>query len=128
MVAALGHGQPSLADAAFTASWAGTRPKPDATIDDVVAHLEHVREVAGADHVGIGGDYDGTTTYPVGLEDVSAYPRLVAALVERQWSDADLSKLVRGNILRVMRDVESVARDIQTTRGPSLRTIADLDG
>jgi Zn-dependent dipeptidase, microsomal dipeptidase homolog len=87
-----------------------------------------VRDVAGIDHVGIGGDYDGTDTYPVGLEDVSGYPRLVAALVDRKWSDVDLAQLVRGNTLRVMRDVEAVARDLQETRRPSLRTIEELDG
>ncbi len=112
----------------FTASWTADHPKPDATIDQVVAHLEHVRDVAGIDHVGIGGDYDGTDTFPVGLEDVSGYPRLVAALLDRGWSSDDVSKLVRGNTLRVMRDVESVARDLQTTRAPSLRTITELDG
>jgi membrane dipeptidase len=112
----------------FATEYRREHPKPEATIADVVAHLEHVREVAGIDHVGIGGDYDGTDTYPVGLEDVSGYPRLVAALVERRWSDADLAQLVRGNTIRVMRDVEAVARDLQETRRPSLRTIAELDG
>jgi membrane dipeptidase len=112
----------------FAGTYGHDHPKPDATVDDVVTHLEHAREVAGIDHVGIGGDYDGTDTYPVGLEDVSGYPRLVAALVERKWSDTDLAKLVRGNTLRVMRDVEAVARHLQTTRAPSLRTIAELDG
>ncbi len=112
----------------FTATYSKAHPKPDATIEDVVAHLEHVREVAGIDHVGIGGDYDGADTYPVGLEDVSGYPRLVAALAERRWSDDDLAQLVRGNTLRVMRDVEAVARELQATHAPSLRTIADLDG
>jgi membrane dipeptidase len=112
----------------FTAGWQQQHPKPDATIEQVVAHVEHVREVAGIDHVGIGGDYDGTDTFPVGLEDVSGYPRLVAALLERSWSEDDVAKLVRGNTLRVMRDVEAVARDLQTTRGPSLRTFAELDG
>ena len=112
----------------FAAEYRREHPKPEATIADVVAHLEHVREVAGIDHVGIGGDYDGTDTYPVGLEDVSGYPRLVAALVERKWSDADLAQLVRGNTLRVMRDVEAVARDLQEARRPSLRTIEELDG
>jgi len=112
----------------FATEYRREHPKPDATIEDVVAHLEHVRDVAGIDHVGIGGDYDGTDTYPVGLEDVSGYPRLVAALVERKWSDADLAQLVRGNTLRVMRDVEAVARDLQESRRPSLRTIAELDG
>ncbi|WVM95946.1 dipeptidase [Terrabacter sp. C0L_2] len=112
----------------FTATWQGAHPKPDATLEQVVAHVEHVRDVAGIDHVGIGGDYDGTDTFPVGLEDVSGYPRLVAALLERSWSDADVAKLVRGNTLRVMRDVEAVSRDLQTTRAPSLKTFAELDG
>lgn len=112
----------------FTATWQQEHPKPDATIEQVVAHLEHVREVAGIDHVGIGGDYDGTDTFPVGLEDVSGYPRLVAALLERSWSEAEVARLVRGNTLRVMRDVEAVARDLQQTRAPSLRTFAELDG
>ena len=112
----------------FTAGWQREHPKPDATIAQVVAHLEHVREVAGIDHVGIGGDYDGTDTFPVGLEDVSGYPRLVAALLERSWSESDVAQLVRGNTLRVMRDVEAVARDLQTTRAPSLATFAALDG
>jgi len=112
----------------FTATWQQEHPKPDATIEQVVAHLEHVREVAGIDHVGIGGDYDGTDTFPVGLDDVSGYPHLVAALLERSWSEADVTKLVRGNTLRVMRDVEAVARDLQQTRAPSLRTFAELEG
>jgi membrane dipeptidase len=73
-------------------------------------------------------EYDGTDTFPVGLEDVTGYPRLVAALLEHSWSDAEVAKLVRGNTLRVMRDVEAVARDLQTTRAPSLRTFAELDG
>jgi membrane dipeptidase len=112
----------------FTAVWQREHPKPDATIGQVVAHLEHVREAAGIDHVGIGGDYDGTDTFPVGLEDVSGYPRLVAALLERSWSEVEVAQLVRGNTLRVMRDVEAVARDLQTTRTASLKTFAELDG
>jgi membrane dipeptidase len=112
----------------FTATWQQQHPKPDATIAQVVAHLQHVREVAGIDHVGIGGDYDGTDTFPVGLEDVSGYPRLVAALLERSWSEADVAQLVRGNSLRVLRDVETVAADLRTTRPESLATLASLDG
>ncbi|MEO7446658.1 MAG: dipeptidase [Humibacillus sp.] len=112
----------------FTATWQQQHPKPDATIAQVVAHLEHVRDVAGIDHVGIGGDYDGTDTFPVGLEDVSGYPRLVAALLERSWSEADVALLVRGNTVRVLRDVETVAADLRTTRPASLATIAELDG
>jgi len=113
---------------AFTRARAHDHPKPQATIDDVVRHCEHVREVAGIDHIGIGGDYDGTDTYPVGLEDVSGYPRLFAALAGRGWSDDDLAKLAGGNTLRVMRDVEAVARDLASRRGPSMATFAELDG
>ncbi len=77
---------------------------PPATLEDVVAHVEHVREVAGVEHVGLGGDYDGTDWLPSGLEDVSGYPRLLAALADRGWSDEDLAKLTCRNVLRVMRD------------------------
>ena len=71
--------------------------------------MEHARKVAGVDHVGIGGDYDGNDEWPVGMEDVSSYPLLFAELVRRGWSDRDLAKLARGNILRVMREAEAVA-------------------
>ncbi|HEX8970247.1 dipeptidase [Oryzihumus sp.] len=111
----------------FSREYRVAHPKPSATLEDVVAHCEHVREVAGVDHVGLGGDYDGTETYPVGLEDVSGYPRLLAALADRGWSDEDLAKLAGGNVLRVMRDVEAGARELQETRGPSLATYAQLD-
>ena len=114
--------------AAFEATWVLTHPVPTATLSDVVAHCEHVREVAGIDHVGLGGDYDGVTVLPTGLEDVSTYPALLAALADRGWSAADLAKLTCRNTLRVMRDVESVARRIQQERGPSLARIEDLDG
>ncbi|HEX6684349.1 MAG TPA: dipeptidase [Candidatus Limnocylindrales bacterium] len=87
----------------------GPEQPPPATIDDVVRHIEHVREVAGVDHVGIGGDYDGSTNMPVGLDDVSGYPRLFDALRERGWSPGDLAKLAHGNMLRVMRAVEDAA-------------------
>ena len=84
-------------------------PPPAATLDDVVAHVEHVREVAGADHVALGGDYDGVTSLPEGLEDVSCYPRLIEALARRGWSAEDLGKLTCRNALRVLRDVEDAA-------------------
>ena len=67
-------------------------PRRAATIDDVVAHVEHVREVAGVDHIGLGGDYDGVGELPAGLEDVTGYPRLLAALADRGWSDEDLGR------------------------------------
>jgi membrane dipeptidase len=84
-------------------------PIPSADLSDVVAHVEHVREVAGIDHVGLGGDYDGTDQLPDGLEDVTGYPRLLTVLVERGWSQEDLAKLTCRNVLRTMRAVEDVA-------------------
>ena len=117
-----------IAFAAFAATYRKQHAKPTATIDQVVAHIEHVRDVAGVDHVGIGGDYDGTEDLPIGLEDVSGYPRLFAALADRGWSDQDLTKLAGANILRVIRDAEAGARDLQATRGPSLATYEQLDG
>ena len=111
----------------FAAGHRKKHTKPTATIDQVAAHLEHVREVAGIDHVGIGGDYDGTSDLPIGLEDVSGYPRLFVALADRGWSYQDLTRLAGGNILRVMRAAEAGARDLQATRGPSLATFEALD-
>lgn len=92
----------------FAETWVGP-PKPQATLEEVVAHLEHAREVAGIDHVGIGGDYDGVGSLPVGLEDVSTYPVLFGALLERGWSEEDCAKLAGRNILRVLRATEEAA-------------------
>ncbi|WP_370946617.1 dipeptidase [Amycolatopsis sp. cg5] len=87
----------------FAAEWDGPA-KPEATVADVVAHIEHAREVAGIDHIGLGGDYDGVGKLPVGLEDTSTYPVLFAALLERGWSEADCEKLAGLNTLRVLKD------------------------
>ena len=92
------------------AKWVASHPCPVSTMADVADHLDHVRAVAGIDHVGIGGDFDGTTEVSDGLGDVSGYPELFALLSQRRWSDDELGKLAGGNILRVLRDVESVAR------------------
>jgi membrane dipeptidase len=96
---------------------------PPATIADVADHIEHVRQVAGVDHVGIGGDFDGIDTTPVGLEDVASYPRLFAELIRRGWSDADLKKLAGENVLRAMRAAEATAARLQKEREPSTRTL-----
>lgn len=88
----------------FLERWRESHPAPPATVADVVAHVEHVREVAGLDHVGLGGDYDGCGWLPEGLEDVSGYPHLLEALAERGWSDAELAQLTSGNALRVLGD------------------------
>jgi membrane dipeptidase len=88
---------------------AATDPPPLVTVDDVVAHVEHVREVAGLRHVGIGGDYDGSSFMPAGMDDVAGYPRLLDALRDRGWGRADLDALSHGNVLRVLRAAEGVA-------------------
>ncbi|MEU9475278.1 dipeptidase [Streptomyces sp. NPDC048191] len=103
-------------------------PRPIATVSTVADHLDHMREVAGIDHLGIGGDYDGTAFTPDGLNDVSGYPNLLAELLERGWSKADLSKLTWQNAVRVLGAAEDVARDLQTTRAASNATIESLDG
>jgi len=99
-----------------------------ATIQDVADHIEHIRDVAGIDHVGLGSDFDGIPTYVQGLEDVSSFPALFMELARRGWSDADLKKLAGENLLRVMRDAEAAARILQRQRPPSTRTIEELDG
>ncbi len=97
-----------------------------ATLSDLAEHIEHVRDVAGVDHVGIGSDYWGMPDMPLGLEDVSGFPRLFAILIQRGWTDEDLGKLAGNNILRVMRTVESVARDMQQEAPPSNATITQF--
>lgn len=89
--------------------WRESHPRPVATIDDVADHIEHVRDVASIDNVGIGSDFDGISETPVGLEDVSKFPALFAELIQRGWSDEDLIKLAGGNLLRAFRAAESVA-------------------
>ncbi|MEU3571528.1 dipeptidase [Kitasatospora sp. NPDC036755] len=103
-------------------------PRPIATPATVADHLDHMREVAGIDHIGIGGDFDGTAFLPDGLDSVAGYPNLVAELLGRHWSEADLAKLTWHNAVRVLRDAESAAADLRTRRGPSIATIARLDG
>ncbi|GAA0907491.1 dipeptidase [Streptomyces thermoalcalitolerans] len=103
-------------------------PRPRATVATVADHLDHMREVAGVDHLGIGGDYDGTAFTPDGLDDVSCYPNLIAELMDRGWSKTDLAKLTWQNAVRVLGDAEDVARELQATRGPSDATIEELDG
>ena len=102
----------------FGAGFQRRQPRPVATIAEVADHIDHAREVAGLRSVGIGGDYDGCDVMPAGLDDVSGYPRLLAELLERGWSEADCAAVAGGNVMRVLREAESTAR--LTARAPSL--------
>jgi len=107
----------------------GGRSLPDATLAQVADHVEHIRRVAGVDHVGIGSDFDGAGPYlPTGLEDVSRYPYLFAELIRRGWSDADLEKLAGANVLRALRAAEEVSTRLRAERPASTATIQALDG
>ena len=108
--------------------WQTANPQPRATIQDVADHIDHVKKVAGADHVGIGSDFDGVDALPVGLEDVSKYPALFAELSRRGWSERDLRKLAGENVLRALAQAERVAARLQKSRPASVRTITQMDG
>ncbi|MEN5177942.1 MULTISPECIES: dipeptidase [Brevundimonas] len=120
---ALNPGDPTAVKAGVDA-WVAANPAPKATIEDVIAHIQHVRDVAGIDHVGLGGDYDGVDSLPVGLEGVDGYPRLLAELMNRGWSEADIRKISGENLLRVMRAVERVAASKGAER-PNLAKLPD---
>jgi membrane dipeptidase len=107
--------------------WKAAHPQPRATLSQVAGHIEHVRKVAGIDHVGIGSDFDGIDTVPEGLEDVSTFPQLFAELIRRGWSDSDLKKLAGENILRALRAAEASAARLRRTRRPSTKTIEEVD-
>jgi membrane dipeptidase len=92
-------------------AWLLEHPEPRATVRDVADHIEHARDAAGIDHIGIGGDFDGTPNLPDGLEDVSRYPALIEELASRHWSRDDLRRLAGQNVLRVMRGVEDAASE-----------------
>jgi len=109
-------------------AWQAAHPSPRATLAQVADHVEHVRRVAGVDHVGIGSDFDGMGEGPLGLEDVSCYPALLAELARRGWTEDDLGKFAGGNVLRVMRRAEAVAARLQHERPASDARIEDLDG
>ncbi|MBF9073286.1 dipeptidase [Streptacidiphilus fuscans] len=117
----------SPAGLAVQAEFEAANPRPVATEATVADHLDHMREVAGVDHIGLGGDYDGTAFTPKGLEDVSGYPNLIAELLRRGWSRDDLAKLTWKNAVRVLREAERVAHELRFET-PSIATIGQLDG
>lgn len=109
---ALYNYDPDAAKAAL-AAWDNANPEPKATIAQVADHIDHVRKVAGIDHIGIGGDYAGVDTLPAGLETVADYPALFAELARRGYTRADLAKISQGNVLRAMRAAEGVAKGVR---------------
>jgi membrane dipeptidase len=116
-------GQPDRAKAALEA-WQAQHPRPDTTLAQVADHVEHIRRVAGVDHVGLGSDFDGIPDAPVGLEGVNRYPALLEELMRRGWSDADIAKLAGENLLRVLAKAEMVSAKLRESRGASMATLA----
>jgi membrane dipeptidase len=106
-------GQPDRAQAAL-AAWQRDHPKPEATLAQVADHIEHIRQVAGVEHVGLGSDFDGIPETPRGLEGVDKYPDLLVELMRRGWSDGDVAKVAGANVLRVMADCEHVAATLRS--------------
>jgi membrane dipeptidase len=101
------------------AAWTSANPAPRATVADAADHIDHIRKVAGIDHIGLGGDFDGITSVPEGLEDVSSYPRLTAELLRRGYKDDEVKKILGLNILRVMRTAEKTSQKLQASRPAS---------
>ena len=107
---ALWIGNPSMRETAL-AQWDEQHPAPLATISDLGDHIDHIRDIAGIDHIGIGADYDGMASGPAGMEDAGGYPALFTELARRGYSQADLQKIASGNMLRVMREAEAYATE-----------------
>ena len=99
--------------------WDENNPKPVAKLTDVADHIDHVRSIVGIEHIGIGSDFDGVASVPRGLEDVSQYYMLTAELLHRDYEEDDIFKILGGNILRVMRQVETTAQELQSKQGSS---------
>lgn len=120
-------GDPDGQEAAY-AQWKKEHPSPVATLSQVADHVDHIRKVAGIDHVGLGADFDGMDEGPRGLEDVSKYPALIAELLRRGYSEDDVKKVAGGNVLRVLRQAEVVAARLRAARPASSARIEELDG
>ncbi len=115
-------GQPERAKVAL-AEWEKRHPAPVVTLGMVADHIDHIRKVAGVGSVGFGSDFDGIETTPEGLNAVNKYPALLIELARRGWTDTELAAVAGGNMLRVMRETEAVAKRLQATKLPSTLTI-----
>lgn len=119
-------GQPDSISAHMQ-NWDSEREAPKSTLEQVADHIDHIRDLIGVDYIGIGGDYDGIPTLPLGLEDVSTYPDLFAELLARGYSSEDLRKIAGLNMLRVLREAEEVSAKLRAERGPSEVLITDFE-
>lgn len=119
-------GQPERSKAALE-TWDATHAEPHATLAQVADHAEHIRKVAGVDHVGLGSDFDGIGTTPAGLDGVDKFPALLTELMRRGWSDTDIAKIAGENVLRVLAAAEKVAVRLRSERTPS-EAVADAAG
>lgn len=124
----LDHLETTPESAAVRREFEAAHPCPRPTVSTVADHLDHMREIAGVDHIGLGGDFDGTGSTTSGLDDVSGYPRLIAELLDRGWSESHVAKLTWSNAVRVLRDAQRVAVELSRTERPSIATITELDG
>jgi membrane dipeptidase len=120
-------GQPERASAAL-AAWDQEHPMPVVTLGEVADHIEHIRRVAGVDHVGLGSDFDGIPNTPVGLEGVDRYPALLTELMRRGWTDAEIAKVAGENVLRVMSAAEAESLQLRRSESASMATLSELDG
>jgi membrane dipeptidase len=109
------------------AEWDAEREAPKSTLEQVADHIDHIRDVIGVEYIGIGGDYDGIPTLPLGLEDVSTYPDLFAELLRRGYTPDELRKIAGLNMLRVLRGAEEVSARLRAEREPSEVLITDFD-
>jgi membrane dipeptidase len=108
-------------------AWIEENEQPKSTLEQVADHIDHIKNVVGVDYIGIGGDYDGVSSLPLGLEDVSTYPALFAVLLSRGYTEEELEKIAGLNMLRVMRGIEDTAERLQEEREPSEMLISDVE-
>jgi membrane dipeptidase len=125
MMESLWPGQPDRVNEAME-EWEAENEAPKSTLEQVADHIDHIRNLVGVDYIGIGGDYDGVSSLPLGLEDVSTYPDLFAELLRRGYSEEDLQKIAGLNMLRVLRGAEEVSQRLRAEREPSEVLITDF--
>ena len=103
--------------------WTKDHPMPRGSVKDIVHHISHIVKIAGIDHVGIGSDYDGITDTPLGMEDVSCYPRLTDELLSQGYSPEQIRKIMGGNVIRALREAGKVAEQLRQTTSPEVDQI-----